>query len=112
MISERNDNELSKQNDAKCIKANEVTFIDGSKDIVTGVIRLFNTNEREVLLNQSSSYFNINNVLSVKPIDVEVCPNCDELIEATDLYADGGAVANVKHCVECNWSDGGKVTNE
>ncbi|WP_277683615.1 hypothetical protein [Bacillus thuringiensis] len=42
MISERNDNELSKQNDAKCIKANEVTFIDGSKDIVTGVIRLFN----------------------------------------------------------------------
>jgi hypothetical protein len=108
-MSECTDNELSKYNESKNIKVSEVTFVDGSKDIVIGVVRLFNTNEHEVLLNQNSSYFNINNVLSVKPIDIEVCPNCDEPIDTTEVFADGGSVANVKHCAGCNWSNGGQI---
>ncbi|MGG0209528.1 hypothetical protein [Bacillus mycoides] len=107
-MSECTDNVISKQNESKSIKASEVTFIGGGKEVVIGVIRMFNANEH-VLLNHNSSYFNINNVLSVKPVDIEVCPNCDGPIESTDLYADGGAVAKVKRCTGCGWSNGGQI---
>ncbi|MGG3404438.1 hypothetical protein BKK39_23215 [Bacillus cereus] len=92
---------------SKKIKANEVTLIDGSTDIVIGDVRLFNVNEGNGVLNPGKSYFNSNNVLSVKPIDIEVCPNCNEPIEVTCLFADGGSVALTKHCTGCSWSDGG-----
>ncbi|MFC9728338.1 hypothetical protein [Bacillus cereus] len=103
-----NDNDLSKQKEVKYIKGNKITLVDGSTDIVIGEVRLFN-GEGVGLLTAGRSYFNIDKVLSVKPIDIEVCPNCDEPIEATDLYADGGAVANVKHCAGCGWSNGGQI---
>lgn len=106
-MSECTDNVISKQNESKSIKASEVTLTNGRKEIVVGVIRMFNTNEHQVLLNHNSSYFNINNVLSVKPVDIEVCPNCDGPIEITEVFADGGSVAHVKRCAGCIWSNGG-----
>ncbi|HDR6822385.1 TPA: hypothetical protein QCV77_006019 [Bacillus thuringiensis] len=102
---------ISKQNEAKFIKANKITLVDGSTDIVMGEVRLFNS-EGNGLLAAGKSYFNMDKVLSVKPIDIEACPICDEPIEATGLYADGGAVANVKHCAGCSWSNGGSLVNE
>ncbi|WP_416808707.1 hypothetical protein [Bacillus thuringiensis] len=103
-----NDNNPLEQKEAKYIKGNKITLVDGSTDIVMGEVRLFN-GEGNGLLAAGKSYFNMDKVLSVKPIDIEVCPNCDEPIEATDLYADGGAVANVKHCAGCGWSNGGQI---
>lgn len=97
---------------SKKIKANKVTLIDGSTDIVIGDIRLFNVNEGNGVLNAGNSYFNINNVLSVKPIDIEVCPHCEEPIDTTEVFADGGSVAYVKCCAGCNWSDGGRLIDE
>lgn len=106
-----NDNNPLEQKEAKYIKGNKITLVDGSTDIVMGEVRLFN-GEGNGLLAAGKSYFNMDKVLSVKPIDIEVCPNCDEPIEVTDLYADGGTVANVKHCMGCSWNNGGRLINE
>lgn len=69
-----NDNNPLEQKEAKYIKGNKITLVDGSTDIVIGEVRLFN-GEGNGLLAAGKSYFNMDKVLSVKPIDIEVCPN-------------------------------------
>ncbi|MBJ8027752.1 hypothetical protein [Bacillus cereus group sp. N21] len=87
--------------DTKNVKASEVTFIDGSKDIVIGEVRLFNTNACE-LLSLNKNHFNINNVLSVKPIDIEVCNKCGNIVEETELYCEDRVISKQKNCPKCN----------
>ncbi|PFW87237.1 hypothetical protein COL32_27635 [Bacillus pseudomycoides] len=84
------------------VTASEIRFVNGGKVIVTGKVRLFNTNERENLLNPIDNYFNINNVLSVKPIDIEVCNECGEIVEEIELYSDDRLFSKQKICPKCN----------
>ncbi|MGI8363079.1 hypothetical protein [Bacillus cereus] len=94
------------------LKKYKVAFKDGKSEVVEGKVFLFSESAPQVPITNDLNLYNANLVQSIQEVHIEVCPNCDEPIEATDLYADGEAVANVKHCSGCGWSNGGRLINE
>ncbi|PFF00506.1 hypothetical protein CN321_01320 [Bacillus thuringiensis] len=91
------------------LKTYKVTFKDGKSEVVEGKVYLFSESAPQVPITNDLNLYNANLVQSIQEVYIEVCHNCSEPIEVTDLYADGGAVANVKHCTECGWSNGGQI---
>lgn len=91
------------------LKKYKVTFKDGKSEVVDGKVFLFSENTAVVPIAKNLNVYNANLVQSIKEVLVEVCPNCDGLIETTEVFADGGSVANVKHCEGCGWSNGGRI---
>ncbi|MED1640100.1 hypothetical protein P4V01_24770 [Bacillus thuringiensis] len=66
-------------------KKTQVKFVDGGSEIVTGEVRLFYSNAVvQLTAVPGINYFNINNVLSVKPID-----NDEKVIGKKNHLCDG-----------------------